>query len=392
MGVDSVLTGRIQRSGDRVRVTVQLIQAADGHTLWAQTFDENASNIFTVEDSISERVAQALAVRLAAEDRLRLERHYTENIEAYRDYLEGRYEEFTFTPDGMRKAVEHFNRAIASDPSYALAYAGLADAYTTESDWLLAPREALPKAEAAARKAIAFDDNLAEAHGALAHVLLHEWRLAESDREFHTALSLNPGNVSTYFAYGEYLSSTGRFDDAIATMRKALTIDPLSPEINSFFSWDYYLKHDFDNCLLSANNSIQMFPGYWISCMGAGGCYYMKGQYADAIRLFQKALSLNPLSTYSQACLAMSLEKSGRPAEARKALADLQAMSSQTYVSPVFVGLVYHAMNDDEQEFRWLQKGYDDQAEWLLWLRFDPFFDDQQQDPRMRALIIKVGV
>ena len=392
MGVDSVLTGRIQRSGDRVRVTVQLVQAADGRTLWAQTFDDNAGSVFTVEDSISEKVVQALAVRLAAEDRLRLQRHYTENTEAYRDYLQGRYEEFTFTPDGMHKAIEHFNRAIASDPGYALAYAGLADAYTTSSDWLLAPREALPKAEAAARKAIAFDDNLAEAHGALAHVLLHEWRLPESDREFQIALALNPGYVSTYFAYGEYLASTGRFDDAIATLRKALTIDPLSPEINSFFSWDYYLKHDADNCLLSANNAIQMFPDYWLPHMGAGGCYYMKAQYDDAIRELTRALALNPLSTYSQANLAMSLAKAGRIADARKALAGLQAMRSQTYVSPVYEALVYHVLGDDEQEFRLLQKGYEDQAEWLLWLRFDPMFDGQRQDPRFQALVREVGV
>jgi DNA-binding winged helix-turn-helix (wHTH) protein/TolB-like protein len=220
LGVDSVLSGKIQKSGDRIRATVQLVRVSDGCALWAQSFDEKTTNIFAVEDSISEQVVQALAIHLASQQRQQLQRHYTENIDAYRNYLEGLYAEFTFTRDGMNKAIDYFSRAIADDPSYALAYAGLADAYTTESDWLLPPREALPKAEAAARKALVFDNNLAEAHGALAHALLHEWRLAESDSEFHTALTLNPESVSTYFAYGEYLASIGRPDEAIRESQK----------------------------------------------------------------------------------------------------------------------------------------------------------------------------
>ena len=153
MGVDSLLSGKIQKAGDRIRVTVQLVRVRDGRPLWAQTFDENFTGIFAVEDSISEKVVQALAINLASQDKQRLERHYTENIDAYRNYLQGRYAEFTFTREGMNKAIEYFGRAIADDPSYALAYAGSADAYTTESDWLLSPREALPKARAYRAKA-----------------------------------------------------------------------------------------------------------------------------------------------------------------------------------------------------------------------------------------------
>jgi TolB-like protein/DNA-binding winged helix-turn-helix (wHTH) protein/Tfp pilus assembly protein PilF len=392
MGVDAVLIGKIQKGADRIRVTVQLVQVTGGRTLWAQTFDENATNIFSVEDSISEKVAQALVAHLGSEDRERLARHYTENIDAYRNYLEGRYEEFTFTPDGMHKAIEHFNRAIAVDPGYALAYAGLADAYTTESDWLLPPREAMPKADAAARKALAFDENLAEAHGALAHALLHEWRLDESSREFQNALALNPSNVSTYFAYSEYLASVGRFDDAVATMKHALTIDPLSPEINSFLSWDYYLGRDYDNCLLSSHNALQMFPDFWLPHLGMGMCLYMKGEFPEAVQSFTKALAINPLSTYAQSGVAMSLAKAGRRAESLQALEGLKNMKKDTYVSPVYVALVYHALDDEQQEFSWLEKGYQDRAEWLLWLKFEPMFDGQRDDPRFQALVRKVGI
>lgn len=392
LGVDSVLTGKIQKSGDRIRVTVQLVRVRDGRALWAQTFDQNYTSIFAVEDSISENVVQALAVNLAGQEKLRLDRHYTENIDAYRNYLEGRYAEFTFTREGMNKAIECFSHAVADDPSYALAYAGLADAYTTESDWLLAPAEALPKAEAAARKALAFDDNLAEAHAALAHALLHEWKLAESNREFHTALLLNPGNVSTYFAYSEYLASIGQPDQAIAQMNKALTIDPLSPEINSFLAWDYYLKRDYDRCLAVSQKAMQMFPDFWVPHMTAGMCRFMRSEFSDAIEEYKKTLAMNPESTFAQAGLGMSLAKSGKRAEALKALEELKAMSKKTYVSPGYVGIAYQALGDSDAEFAWLAKGYDERAEWLLWLTVDPLFDSQRNDPRFRDLVRRVGV
>jgi len=387
-----VLTGKIQQAGNRIRVTVQLVRVRDGQALWAQTFDENYTNIFDVEDAISERVVQALAVNLAGEEKLRLQRHYTENIDAYRSYLEGRYEEFTFTRNGMNKAIEYFSHAIADDPSYALAYAGLADAYTTESDWLFSPREALPKAEAAARKAIAFDPNLAEAHAALAHALLHEWHLAESNQEFHTALALNPGGVSTYFAYGEYLASIGQEDDAIAQLNKALVMDPLSPEINSLLGWDYYLKRDYAGCLTSSSKAMQMFPDFWVPHMIAGMCYYIEAQFPTAIQEYKKALAMNPECTFAQAGLAMSLAKSGDRAGAFKALDDLKGMGRTTYVSPGYFGLVYMALGDTDAEFEWFAKGYDDRAEWLLWLPLDPMFDGQRDDPRFREIVKRVGV
>jgi DNA-binding winged helix-turn-helix (wHTH) protein/TolB-like protein/Tfp pilus assembly protein PilF len=392
MGVDTVLTGRLQKSSDRIRVTVQLVRVSDGRALWAETFDDKYTGIFGVEDSISEKVAQALVVNLATREKLQLQRHYTENIDAYRNYLMGRYEEFTFTPDGMYKAIDYFNRAITEDPGYALAYAGLADAYTTESDWLLSPREALPKADAAARKALAFDDQLAEAHGALAHALLHEWKLSESAREFHTALALNPSNVSTYFAYSEYLASIGDADEAIAAMQKALKLDPLSPEINSFLAWDYYLKHDYDSCLVSSLKAIQMFPDFWLPHMAAGMCYYIRAQYPDAIREYSRAMVMNPDSTFSQAGIGMSLAKAGKRAEALKALEQLQAMRNHTYVSPAYVSLIYMALGDRDSEFDWLEKGYDDRSEWLLWLPIDPNYDGQRSDPRYKELVRKVGI
>lgn len=392
MGVDSLLSGKIQKSGDHLRVTVQLVRVRDGRPLWAQTFDENVTSIFAVEDSISEKVAEALAVKLAADEKRQLARHYTENIDAYRNYLEGRYSEFTFTSDGMNKAIEYFNRAIAEDPGYALAYAGLADAYSTESDWLLPPREAMPKAEAAARKALTFDDNLAEAHGALAHALLHEWRLAESEQEFHRALTLNPSNTATYFAYGEYLASANRVDQAIAQAAPALAIDPLSPEINSFLPWDFYLKRDYDRCLSLSQKNMQMFPGFWVPHLTAGMCFFIKGQYPQAIEEFQKSRTMNPDASFPLGGIGASYAKLGKRTEALRTIKDMEELGRHVYVSPVYVGLVYDALGDRDKEFQCFAKGYEDRSEYLLWLTFDPLFDQVRHDPRFVDLVKKVGV
>jgi len=392
IGVDSVVSGKIQRSGDHIRVTVQMVRVRDGRALWAQIFDEKMADIFAVEDAISEQIVRALAVKLASEEKIQLQRHYTDNVEAYRNYLQGRYEEFTFTRDGMNKAIEFFQRAIASEPSYALAYAGLADAYTTESDWLLAPREAMPKAEAAARKALAFDDNLAEAHSALAHALLHEWRLPESEQEFHRALALNPQSVSTYFAYGEYLASIGRPEQAVAELQKALKIDPLSPEINSFLAWDYYLMRDQERCLSASKRSMQMFPDFWLPHMGAGMCYYAQSRFAEATKEYEQAQSMNPESTFSVAGAGMSCARAGRRSEAYRAIDKLKAMSRTTYVSPAYIALIYQVLGDKDNAFAWYDKAYDDRAEWLLWLTIDPIYDSARSDPRFVALVKRVGV
>lgn len=392
LGVDSLLSGKIQKSGDRIRVTVQLVRVRDGRPLWAQTFDENFTGIFAVEDSISEKVVQALAVNLAAQEKKQLERHYTENVDAYRYYLEGRYSEFIFTRDGMNKAIAYFDHAIADDPSYALAYAGLADAYTTESDWLLSPREALPKAEAAARKALAYDDNLAEAHEALAHALLHELRLAEADREFHRALLLNPSSLATHYTYAEYLASIGQEDQAIAQMHEALTIDPLSPEVNSFLGWDFYLKRDYPSCLAQSQKAMQMFPDFWLPHVIAGMCRSILGEYPEAIAEYQKARAMNPEATVPLSGLAFNYAKSGDKAAARKVLQEMESVGNQSYVSPFFVGLVYDALGERDKEFSYYAKGYDDRAEWLLWLTLDPIFDGVRGDPRFRELVRRVGV
>lgn len=390
LAVESLLDGKVQKSGDRIRVTVQLIRVDNGQPLWAQTFDDRFTDIFAVEDSISEKVAHALAVKFQGQEQRELTRHYTDNIEAYRDYIQGRYYEFQFTPGGLNQALWEFDRAIELDPSYALAYAGLADAYTTASDWVLAPREALPKAESAARKALVFDDQLAEAHAALGHALLHEWRLAASGREFQRALSLNPNNTSFYFAYGEYLTDTGKQDEAIAQMNKALQLDPLSPEINGFLAWPLYLKRDYNGALTACLKAIKLHPDYWVVHWWAGVSYLIKDQPAQALAEVQKAHALNPDSTGAIATLAAAYVRSGNRSEAERLLADLLSRRSKQYVSPLDIANAYHALGRKDETLDWLNKAYGDQSELLIILDRDPAFDDLRDDPRFQELLSKI--
>jgi TolB-like protein/Tfp pilus assembly protein PilF len=390
LAVESLLDGKLQESADRIRVTVQLIRVADGQPLWAETFDDKASDIFSMEDSISEKVAQALAVKLGADEQKELMRHYTSNVEAYRDYVQGRYFAFQFTPGALNQAIWAFDRAIELDPSYALAYAGLADAYTTASDWILPPREALPKAESAAHKAILFDDRLAEGHAALAHALLHEWKLRRAGEEFHRALSLNPNNTAFYFSYGEYLTDIGKEDEAIAQLNKALQLDPLSPEINGFLTWPLYLKHDYDAGLAACQKTIKLYPDYWVAHWWAGIGHLMKRQIAPAVEELQKARSLNPEANGPLATLAAAHAFSGNRGEAGRLLAELMERRSKQYVSPVDIATVYHALGQRDETFRWLYKAYEDQSEILIMLDSDPQWDDIRTDSRFKELVRKV--
>ncbi len=391
LGVESVLDGKVQKLGDRIRVTVQMLDVKDGRPLWAETFDEDFTNVFNVEDSISQRVVAALPVEMAGREKMQLARNYTANAEAYQNYVKGRYAEFQFTSEGLNTAIGYFNRAIALDPGYALAYAGLADAYTTASEGSLSPREALPRAEAAARKALLFDDHLAEAHAALAHSLLHQWKLADAEKEFQRALALNPNNTEFYFTYAEYLTAMGRFDDAIAYGSKALKLDPLSLENYLMIAWANYLKHDYDAVLAAGYKAVQIESSFMPARWCIGSAYLSQGKYPEAIAEFQKAAELTSNDPIVLSGLASAYARAGDRAEALRLIDEMKQASTKKYVAPLNIALAYGDLGDKDQAFAWLGKAYDDQSEYLLWLKYDPSFDSLRSDPRFDGLMRRVS-
>ena len=391
LGVESVLDGTVQKVGDHLRVTVQMLDVKDGHSLWAETFDENFTNIFNVEDIISQKVVAALPVELAGQEKKQLARNSTDNPEAYENYVKGRYSEFQSTSDGLTKAITYFNRAIALDPGYAVAYAGLADAYTMASEVIMPPSEAYPKAEAAARKALAIDENLADAHAALAHSLLHQWKLTDAGREFQRALELNPNNTAFYYAYAEYLAALGRYDDAVAATRRRFKLDPLSTESYSMMAWADCLKRDYEHQLAAGEKALQIDPNDLGGIWNVATAHLFQGKYPEAIAEFRKAAAVSDDHPVAMAGLAAAYARSGDKAAALKVIDGLKQQSAQRYIPPLNIAVAYGEVGDMDQAFAWMDKAYDDHSEPMLLLNSAPNFDPLRADPRFQKLVQRVA-
>src|SRR5438132_7617185 len=289
--VEAVLDGNIQRVGDRVRVTVRLLNVEDGTSLWADKFDEPFTNIFALQDSISERVAAALPLNLSGEEKARLTRHDTENTEAYYLCLRGRYFSYRRTEADLKKAIDYFQQAIARDPNYALAYSGLSDAYSALVFPLetVAPREAMPKAKEAALRALAIDDTLGEAHVSLAHVsFLYDWDWPVVEREFKRAIELNPSNAEAHHRYSHYLMAQQRIDESLAESKRALELSPIDLNLNVHLGWHYLYARQYDQAIDQLNKAVDMDRTFADAYIWIGLADEQIGNYPDAIAAFQR--------------------------------------------------------------------------------------------------------
>ena len=387
--VDSVLDGSIQQDGKRVRVTVRLLRTSDGQPLWAFQCDEQCVDIFALEDTVSTRVVEALALKMTSDERKRMTQRYTENAAAYQAYLKGRYHTLQYTPEGNNQAVAELNEALRLDPAYALAWAGLADAYTAASDWLLPPREALSKARAAAEKALALDDTLAEAHAALGHVFVHQFNPA-AEREFQRAMELNPNSVAAMFFYFEYFFARDP-DKGVAVLRRVQQLDPLSQTAGSFIASTYLMARRTDEALMEARKALELDPNDPLSRDILAMVYAAKGNHAEAIAELEKVRQQLPTSMV-RGELGMEYALAGRRADALRTLAELKQMAREQYVSPFDVALVYTGLGDRDQAFAWLERARDDQSEWIGWINSDARLDPLRGDPRFADLLRCVGL
>ncbi|MDQ3742959.1 MAG: tetratricopeptide repeat protein [Acidobacteriota bacterium] len=393
LGVDAVLEGAIRRRGEHVRITVQLVSVRGETTLWAESFNEKFTDIFAVEDSISEQVAAALILKLTSDEKRRLTKHYTEDVEAYQAYLKGRYFWNKRTEEGMRKGVECFRRAIELDPLYALAYAGLADSYNLLGIYnVSAPREIFPKARAAAVKALEIDDTLAEAHTSLAHVLQYfDWDWSGAEREYRRALELNPDYATTHHWYANYLITMGRHTEAMEEMRRAQRLDPLSPIIEGNIGNHLYYTRRYDQAIKHFQKMLEMEPDFYGTHSNLGGVYEQKGMYEEAISEFEKALALDDnLST--RAWLGHAYAIAGQTAAAHEVINDLKERAESRYISPYDIAMIYVGLGEREQAFAWLDRAYKDRSDSLVWLQIDPRLDSIRSDPRLIDLTERVGL
>ncbi|MBI3653915.1 MAG: winged helix-turn-helix domain-containing protein [Acidobacteria bacterium] len=391
--VGAVLDGSIRRAGQRLRVTVQMVNIADGAALWAGQFDEQFTDIFAVEDSISTQVIKALMLQLTREEQARLVKHHTENPEAYQLYLQGRYCNEKRTAESLKKAVEYFQRAIEIDPNYALAYCGLADCYIYGSGYnVFPPKEYLSQAGEAALKALQLDDSLAEAHSALGHYGVYIWDWAGAEREYKRAIELNSNHIVTHRRYASYLVAMARFDEAEAESRKGMELNPLSSRANYNLGYTFYFARQYDRAIEHLSRMLELEPDLRaLYAILLGLAYEQKGMHDEAIAEYNKALSLQTMEFEILSYIGYSYATSGRINEARKVLDELLEASQQHYVEPYFIALLYTALGEKDEAFAWLEKGYEEHILTMGELKVDPMFDSLRDDPRFTDLLQRMG-
>ena len=400
LGVEAVLDGSIQRAGERVRMTVRLVRVADNQQLWADKFDEKFTDIFAVQDAISEQVTRSLALRLSGEEERQLGKRYTGNPEAYQLYLKGRYFWNKRTEEATRKSIGYFEQAIRVDPDYALAYSGLADAYRNLSYFDEAGGvELLPQSKAAALKALALDDTLAEAHTSLgAAKELYEWDFTGAEREYRRAIELNPNYAVAHHRYAMFLTRMGRIEESQAEFRRALELDPLSLPINTDAARPFYRSGDYDRAIEQLRKAIEIDPNFPLAHRLLAHMYTGMGRYEEAIAEARKAAALSgptpqaggPPQVSSQ--LAYIYAKAGRVREARQVLDELERSPKRRNDQLYAQALAYATLGDRERAFALMEKLYEIRSPDLLGLRNDRAWQGMRGDPRFQDFLRRVGL
>jgi TolB-like protein/DNA-binding winged helix-turn-helix (wHTH) protein/Flp pilus assembly protein TadD len=392
--VDAVVEGTVLRSGDRVRITAQLIQAPADKNLWAETYEGNVRDTLVVQTKVAQAIAEHIRIELTPQEQAGLRNLKEVEPDAYENYLKGRYFWNKRSSDGLRKAIQYFTQAIAQDPTYAPAYSGLADSYALAGDWqygVMTTKEALPKAITAAKKAIELDGNLSEAHTSLAFCLEgFNWDWQAADTEFKRAIELNPGYATAHHWYSWHLALLGKNEEAISEMRKAQNLDPLSLIINSDLAELLLIARLPDDSIEQSRKTIEMDSGFALAHNQLGQAYLAKGMFADAVSELQKAVQLSGGSAVCIANLARAYVAAGRSDQASELLNELKNRSSHGYAFSSELAVVYTALGDKTQAMAWLEKGYEDRFNPGVLLR--PAFDPLRSDPRFKALVQRIGL
>jgi DNA-binding winged helix-turn-helix (wHTH) protein/TolB-like protein/Tfp pilus assembly protein PilF len=394
LGVEAVLDGKVQQVGERVRVTVQLLRVADGASLWAEKFDAKFTDIFAVQDSISDQAARSLTLRLTGNERELMRKHYTENAEAYQAYLQGRYFWNKRNAAGLKTAVEYFQRAIKIDSNYALAYAGLADCYIRLNEFAVPmAQESVPRGKAAVLKALEIDDALAEAHATLGFIKFrHDWDFAGADHEFRRSLELDANYSEAHQWYGFYLLAVGRKDEADGEMRRAQSLDPLSITFNSNLALYFFFTRQFDQSVQQCRKTLEMEPNSFLSRFALGLSYEQQGLNKEAISEFQKAQELSPDDAGTIVAIGHALVKDGGVKDARELLRKLEDQAKESYVPPYSIAVLHAGLGEKAQTLEWLERAFQDRSLRPVWLKFDPRLDFLRQDRELGELVRRVGL
>jgi eukaryotic-like serine/threonine-protein kinase len=395
LNVRAVLTGKMMQSGrGSLRIGTELVDVATGLQLWGAQYNRNTSDIFAVQDDISNEISEKLRLQLTRAEKKRLTRHHTENAEAYRLYLQGRHYWNRWTEEGFYKAIEYFQQAIEKDLSYALAYTGLADSYVLLG-WnsYLPPKEAFPKGKAAAMTALQLDPTLAEAHTSSAALLwLHDWQWQEAETEFKRSLELCPSYPTANHWYAEYVMTMGRHDEAVARMKAGHEFDPLSLIINVAAGWALYFARRYDEAIEQLRRTVDLDPNYPVTYWILGLLLRKTGCYELAITEGEKGVKLSGGSPLMRAALAHTLGAAGRTNEALQVLDELTQLAKQQYVVPYFLAGIQIGLGESDRAIECLERAYEERSHWLIYLHLDPSMDGLRENLRFQDLLRRVGL
>ncbi len=388
LGVDAVLTGRLVERPDTLLVSAELVDTKKGWRLWGGQFQGDPSDLLALEEEISQEIAARLKGKRFARQNSASSKRPTENGEAYYDYLKGRYHANRMTPEGLSKALEYFRHAIEKDRRYALAYAGLADAHVSTAFLSLqAPREVFPQARNAALMALEIDDDLAEAHAALAEVKkFYDWDWLGAELEYKRALQLNPNSALAHRLYADYCLAVGWAQEAIQEIRRALDLDPLSLVINMELAWNFYLTREYDLAAEQSLKTLEMDSGFTPAQYALGLAYEQMNRYEEAIFAFNTARHGSGNNPTTLAALGHAYARVGKRPEAQQILRELQEMAARRYVAPYWPAVIYAGLGEVDAALDQLEKSYAERDVWLVWSKMEPRFENLRASSRFQAL------
>jgi TolB-like protein len=386
LGVGNVLEGSVRRAGNRVRISVQLVDPADEDLKWSQQYDREISDILAIQSDISNRVADALRLQILGAPAAGT---HTRSPEAYVSHLRGRQSWNTRTEAGIRKAIGFFEKALAEDATFARAYAGLADCYSTLALLeFIPPNDAYPKAKEAVGRALSLDPVLAEAHTSLGLIRFqYDWDWKGAEEEFEEALRINPSYAPAHHFFADYLKAMGRFDEALEEIGKAEELDPLNLAINTGVGHVLYLSKQYDRSIEQYKKAVDLDPNFTLTHIWFGRPYLEKGMYSEAISELETAVKLSGEGTLALAMLGHGLASGGRSEEAQRILDQLLERSKTHYVPSYWIAVVYNGFKDKEQVLNWLRKAYEERSSWLVWCNVEPRFGWLREDPQFSSLM-----
>jgi len=398
LSVDALVTGRVVQRGNDLSVSAELVDAREDKQLWGEQYSRKVADIVPVQQEIATAISANLRLRVTSEDRTRLAKSSAANPEAYQLYLRGRYFGNQATAAGLRKSIEYFEQAIDKDPSYALAYAGLADSYSgLGGDWLyLPPSDSIPKAKAAAKKALELDDALAEAHAALAYATFFDWDWSGAEREFKRAIELNANSALSHERYAEFLRTRLRFNESMAEARRAQELDPLSPDIVAGLGFVYLFTRRYDESIAQFQKALELYPDVAPIRAGLSLAYAQKRMYPQAVSEYDKIPAHNkavaPENQFVASERGWVYAVSGRKTDALKIAQEFMDLSSHSYVDFYLSAGVYAGLGDKDEAFRLLEKGYAQHSAAIPYLGIDVFWEGMRSDPRYVDLLRRMGL